>query len=595
MFAVSGKTLGRITGSFIDFDSLNAVSATSHGNYNIWQAAWMHRFQRHYPGQYKEIVNQISDLSTVNWKYRFNTLCEQEFAKFNTDYARLCFSARDDDLTTFKNLIQDRDFGYTLIWSLIKYATGNQRILDYLYNRMPIDRANIKPLHWAIYCRQSLDFIDLLIKKYPQEAFLAVGKEAFAHAIRCGNFEVIQHLIKKYAIDIHAQHVPHPWLILAVLFEQEDIVKFLLQEGVDINQANQRGHMAGHDNILIYMLSGDRALDVAIRVGNVSIVNLLIANGAELKATHLHAAAKCRNYEVIKYFLDYDPRLVNIMDEHSNLPLTLYLDGARDERITYAGYKLFYDYGAEFVTDTRNEANQSWLYSATVQGDLRIVRHLLANGVNPDLSPHDGNPPLYIAIKTRNDRLADLLLSYGAAYDTYLEHNSGIILRDGGHLPLDTYRVALKFANAYIVRKFLLGTMREEDQESKLCCEHMERHASAKTLFERLCCYIFHLLNEMNVFPYMIYYNFAHQEMDNGDDSAENKLEAATALLRIILLIEPRKTLTSQHKRSLSRIWWDLDIYRICIDMWFDGYFNFKPRPVEEQVVDYIYNSCSIQ
>jgi len=229
------------------------------------------------------------------------------------------------------------------------------------------------------------------------------GDTPLIYAIRKGKIEVIKALIK-HGADINRKTNFGSTPLITALFEKNDtIVKYLLNHGVDINERSNDNSTPLH-----------YAIDLLIRNENESmaVVDFLLEKGANLKIknksgdTPLLLAIKTGNIELIERLLRegaiLDPELppqrdfVKIID-HREIDLV----------------KKFNLYGVD--------TNLALIY-AIEKGDLTIIKLLVEHcGVKINEQEHWNRPlPLRIAIKSGRVDVVKCLLEEGAKVNWHL-------------------------------------------------------------------------------------------------------------------------------------------------------------------------------
>lgn len=234
------------------------------------------------------------------------------------------------------------------------------------------------PLLWSLYeaCRD-----DKYPRDYEAVQFLAERefvKFSIEKAIEEDNPAVIQILLQQEYREMNTL------LIWTVNKNKNQIVKFLLQNGADIHYAH------------------DKALYIASLNGNVSLVKLLLENGANNKDTVLVEACNNKSVEIVKLLLENG---ANVQTD-DNLPLKMASYSGRTETV-----KLLIEKGADIHAE-----NDRSLRSASGKGRYEIVKLLLENGADVHVNDESS---LRAACRGCHFETVKLLIEYGADIHAY--------------------------------------------------------------------------------------------------------------------------------------------------------------------------------
>ncbi|MCK5138107.1 MAG: ankyrin repeat domain-containing protein [Bacteroidales bacterium] len=195
-------------------------------------------------------------------------------------------------------------------------------------------------------------------------------------------------------------------LVESVLRGESASVLMLLKRGADPN-AKADGGMT--------------ALMYAAESGNVTVVKLLVLNGAELELTHventtpLMVAVLNQHFDAAQYLLEKgaDP------DHHDDFKgaALIYAAAMNEYRIA----DLLLHYGA---SDTiRDGDGNDALMTAVFFGNIETVDVLLQNNLRTDAPDKKRNTPLMIASQQDNVDIISLLLDYGAGLEQVNKQN----------------------------------------------------------------------------------------------------------------------------------------------------------------------------
>jgi len=148
------------------------------------------------------------------------------------------------------------------------------------------------------------------------------------------NLKIVKFLVENGA-DINKKTVSgNTILMVAIAFRDLEIVKFLLEKGADISEKSNNRNTPLH---------------LAAKWGNFGIVKFLVEKGADINVvnkagnTPLHIAAKWGNIEIVQFLIDKGAN-INTVNKNSKTPLNLAatwaLATARKQRPATAYYSL---------------------------------------------------------------------------------------------------------------------------------------------------------------------------------------------------------------------------------------------------------------
>lgn len=202
--------------------------------------------------------------------------------------------------------------------------------------------------------------------------------------------------------------------------------------------------------------AGESPLLIALKEGNLQMVNALIRLGADVKdidkrdrfgESPLFIAARSANIELLTKLLELGANTkmrnnlgqsiidvlgeenckeivqllstnVNI-DEPNEYGQTALLNALSDNKTNLA--LALIDVGADITV--KSEDNETTLFLAAEAGNLILLKHLIAKGIDINEPNSDGLTPLAIAIKEENLKAIELLIKKGATID--LKDNQG--------------------------------------------------------------------------------------------------------------------------------------------------------------------------
>ena len=133
--------------------------------------------------------------------------------------------------------------------------------------------------------------------------------EELNEAVIKGNFEKVKECLKNGA-NINYRHHSNTALHWAIWHKKNDIAKYLIEQGADINLKNESETTP---------LDGDTPLKYAVQENNVEITNILLEHGADVNAkdnynqTALIYATICDKVDITKSLIKYGAD-VNVRD-----------------------------------------------------------------------------------------------------------------------------------------------------------------------------------------------------------------------------------------------------------------------------------------
>ncbi|XP_031640193.1 melanization protease 1-like [Contarinia nasturtii] len=199
--------------------------------------------------------------------------------------------------------------------------------------------------------------------------------------------------------QINARRQDAP-IITAIKNGNENIIQDLIDDGADVNIANEDGNIPLH---------------IAASNDLPTVVELLLRNGASVNAvnklgyTPLYVAA-VNGYEKIVELLIHNGASVNFVDKEGYSPLFSVISGGDDKMVELLAYN-----GASVnVVNGQLMDTPTPLHLAAVKGYEKIVEILIHNGANVNSLNKDGNTPLHMAAHNGKDKVVEILLRNGA-------------------------------------------------------------------------------------------------------------------------------------------------------------------------------------
>lgn len=211
------------------------------------------------------------------------------------------------------------------------------------------------------------------------------GESTLTLAVITGNTAIIDRLIE-YGVEINsADKLGNSPLMIAAKVSSPQVIEQLLHYGADVHHTNE---------------DGDTALLLAAIAGIKKSLQLLLERGAVLEATNkrrqtaLLMAALYRRKQVVKYLVAKGAN-VNQMDQDGANALVYAIEEGSSEMVNF------------------------------LLGDLRFSNRFdwQPQNIYLDAINKDGNTPLMLAVKNRDEFLVETLLELGA--DPGLENSDG--------------------------------------------------------------------------------------------------------------------------------------------------------------------------
>jgi len=187
-------------------------------------------------------------------------------------------------------------------------------------------------------------------------------------------------------------------LMAAIMLGQEDMVRFLLEQGAKPETTNR---------------TLDRAVHFAATVGHAGILRELLARGTKVnvrdrwQSTPLHMAAHSGNLEAVKQLLAAQAEL-EAADEAGFTPLLSAVEYDHVETVRYLLAQ-----GASRWAKT--DIGKGPLRVAATSNALQVAEFLLEQGEKVDGVPSDSMRPLHEAASSGHPQMVALLLRHGAS------------------------------------------------------------------------------------------------------------------------------------------------------------------------------------
>ncbi|KAJ9591792.1 hypothetical protein L9F63_001609, partial [Diploptera punctata] len=223
------------------------------------------------------------------------------------------------------------------------------------------------------------------------------GDNALSLASREGKCEVVKYLTidKGENIETLDWYKSSP-LMKAAEFAHFEVVKFLIDQGSEVNARNKDGYTA---------------LSLAARTGEPNVVELLLQNGADVNTsggwynrTPLMLSAEYGHHKVANLLIDHGTA-INARDEGGYTALSI---AARKGRVKIVQLLLEKDVNIELSDFEYNRTPLMW---AAEWGRLIVVELLLHEGANKKARDKDGNTAFSIAVQKERIQVTELLAS----------------------------------------------------------------------------------------------------------------------------------------------------------------------------------------
>ena len=230
-----------------------------------------------------------------------------------------------------------------------------------------------------------------------------------------------------------------PLLMWAIIKGHIDIVKYLVEQGADLNAQDEDGWTVlmwaaqrGHIDIVRYLVEqgaevnlqykdGYTALMQAVREGHTSIVRYLVEHGADLSVqdrmggTALMQAAQRGHIDIVRYLVEQGAK-VNVQDRNGGTAL---MQAAREGHIDIVRYLV----EQEANINMQNEYGYTALIRTVQNRHIDIVRYLVEQGADVNASKGDGFTALPWAVLSGHIDIVRYLVEQGA--DIYARDKDG--------------------------------------------------------------------------------------------------------------------------------------------------------------------------
>jgi ankyrin repeat protein len=276
--------------------------------------------------------------------------------------------------------------------------------------------------------------------------------ELFAAAEK-GEFETVKNLLTQYP-DMKNVRRNGGWTLLHLSFGSRDLVKYLIENGLDIEARSDSQWTPLHSQAY---------------GGHTAGVELLLEHGADIEAKHAYnmtpliSSVRWDRIDVAKLLVEKGANV----DAPNTLGRTPLIISATEGYSDLA--KIFLAHGADIQTKD-NDYKRTALHFAALNGHLEIVDALLKKGADVDQKDAAGKTPLEYANRYGHEKVANLLKSSGAegevdprnfGFSPYLQKE----LKEGEAIAWNMGRVgyAVKTKNHFLLFGYsVLGNLPEE-------------------------------------------------------------------------------------------------------------------------------------
>jgi ankyrin repeat protein len=296
------------------------------------------------------------------------------------------------------------------LWKLLTEEPRNElRLKVKLFGRevrVNINETEIKesPLHDAVAYGHPENVRDLIIGGNDIEVRSGISEETPIHwAAKLGRLECLKHLAN-YGGNLTAEDGSvegNSTIHFAVIHGQEEITRWLLDNGVCVNTANK---------------IGVTPLAYATLYGYTRLVQILVEKGANVNyqisgfnnATPLHLALRGGNQDVVRMLMNCgaDP---DILCSNNHTPVHW-----AALRGNLQNLKIMETYGAKLSIRTNDKCGYQPIHLAAGCGHTALVQWFLNNGAAVECPTNYGFTPLHLAAANGRTETAQLLLQRGA-------------------------------------------------------------------------------------------------------------------------------------------------------------------------------------
>ena len=343
---------------------------------------------------------------------------EKKAGAYEADNTPLCYAVDSNNMDLVKLLVEAGADVNAGSWPPLCEAVdeNNTAIAEYLIdhganiNVYPVE--DWGPLQETVVISNSIEMAKLLLARGGD--INTKGYPVLNSAIYEQRKDLCEFLIQRGA-DVNAKD---KWgqtsLYLAIRNDDSDIMNILIANGAEVDIKHTRGGME------------EAALMYAAMTGRTEVVKLLLEAGADINVkndrdqTALHVPLDIRNSDyqksrggryrlskdTIKMLLDKGAD-VNLKDKDGRTPLHLAAESADGDIV-----KLLLDKGAR-VSEKDDESGFTALHHAARFGNKDAAELLIARGADINAKDKQGHTPLQVAVN-HDHKVAELLMNRGA-------------------------------------------------------------------------------------------------------------------------------------------------------------------------------------
>lgn len=316
-------------------------------------------------------------------------------------------------------------------------------ILDFKNPELGLkDKEGKEELFYAISKRYDRDqyAIDTIIKRKKELGFKSIVEMLFS-AVELGSSESLFKIVEgeeglKQTYLNSVDDSGKSLLERAVLKNDLDIVRFLVEEKVNVNYVDKDGYTAfilskalnfkNIENILLrktYEVEEDMLFLAACEYGNIKIVEDLIK-----KTKRTLSYGDISNIDLFKSIISKNPLEKAILKDHLNILKLLIKEGINLEEEGYLALIYASKIGEKEVVElliekrleinTRDSEGKTAMMYASESGNKEVVEVFLKKGVEVNLLDKQGKTALiYASLKHSNKEVVKILIEAGAEVD----------------------------------------------------------------------------------------------------------------------------------------------------------------------------------
>ncbi|OQE44088.1 hypothetical protein PENCOP_c002G00032 [Penicillium coprophilum] len=226
-----------------------------------------------------------------------------------------------------------------------------------------------------------------------------LGQTALVVAANEGQSSVVESLVKVAASHSESYGEDEKFAVLTIAASKGslDLMKDILSES---NQLAKRQNE-----------SGDVLLFIAIKSEQEDVVRFLLTENVDLSikdglgSTLLHSATESGLLKTVEYLLEKKPELINEKNTENETALVIAFR-KEDENVI----SLLLENKANI--DVRDNDGRTMLHSACRRSSLNIVQKLLNGGAKPTTTGDDNETPLHLAARSGDLNKVDLVLEW---------------------------------------------------------------------------------------------------------------------------------------------------------------------------------------